>query len=59
MVAVAASLVLGGAAPAWAQAVGEAPATSATGWGFILLALLLVGCVCVPSFMGSKRGHQD
>lgn len=43
--------------PAMAQEVAKAPETQR--WVTVALAILLVLCVAVGSFMSSKRGHQD
>lgn len=45
------------ASPLWAQEIGKAPEKS--GWIADVIAIVLVVCIAVVSFMSSKRGHQD
>ncbi len=44
-------------APALSQQIGPAPAKSS--WIADVIAIVLVLCVVVVSFMSSKRGHRD
>lgn len=45
------------AAPAFAQEIPKAPGDKP--WVATVISIVLIMAVCVASFMGSKRGHQD
>jgi hypothetical protein len=50
------------ALPVLAQNASKAPApksTMAKPWASVVVAVILVLLVMLPSFLGSKRGHQD
>jgi hypothetical protein len=53
----AATLCLMTGAPVLAQEIARAPEKS--GWIADMIAILLLVCVAVVSFMSSKRGHRD